>query len=331
MPPKVKTVAPADPATDGESSITHLQQQIIDFPVGSKHPLLGRVVTGHSTEGNCLFENEEENREMEPSNNSNQPSGDGNDSPATTLNSLPTGGGIVPLHQKSVAALLDAAKVARLKVLRLVQIKKALIILQNQTEEDVDIFTPEILAFDFDEEDTKSLLDLYIKEPKALITDIPSPKNGEPNFTFLAQNIVKLSKSISAEQAKTFADLINQVGDKNLKLTDVTDKDGRELIGARLISKAAFIGLTEEEAIKWESEFSLTKLAKYVTIIFGVKGGAEYKTLQDKIKEYVLPLDTSEGHIMNEAGEDRFLNTLFNIVESSNIDEYDTEEKQKKS
>ena len=103
------------------------------------------------------------------------------------------------------------------------QIKKALIILQNQTEEVVDIFTPEILAFNFDEEDRKTLLDLYIKEPKALVIDIPSTKTDEPNFTFLAQNIVKLSKSISADQAKAFADLINQVGDKKLKLTDVTD------------------------------------------------------------------------------------------------------------
>ena len=46
----------------------------------------------------------------------------------------------------------------------------------------------------FDEEDTKTLLDLYIKEPKALVIDIPSTKTDEPNFTFLAQNIVKLTK-----------------------------------------------------------------------------------------------------------------------------------------
>jgi hypothetical protein len=61
MPAKAKTAAPVDPTAAEESSNGHLQQQKVDFPVGSTHPILGRVITGHSAEGICLFENEEEN------------------------------------------------------------------------------------------------------------------------------------------------------------------------------------------------------------------------------------------------------------------------------
>lgn len=88
---------------------------------------------------------------------------------------------------------------------------------------------------------------MYINEPKQIVVSEPS-KSADISYTFLASNIIKLGKLISALEAKAFPDFINQLGDKKLKLSEVTNAEGRELIGGRLIAKAAFIGLTEEEA-----------------------------------------------------------------------------------
>lgn len=60
--------------------------------------------------------------------------------------------------------ILASANMARQTVLKGAGITKALSILQNQTENNVDILTSKILEFRFDGEDTRILLERYINE-----------------------------------------------------------------------------------------------------------------------------------------------------------------------
>lgn len=169
MTTRSKSSSTSVTADDAATLETHLRQEISDFPVGSKHPFTGKVIWGHDEEGNCLYVSEEVNPSDLPGDGANCNFEAGFGVPPTTHNLPPNGRENVINQPKSVEEYLEFANQARKLVLKSVEHKKALLILQNQPGDEVNISTEEILAFNFEPDNIRILLAMYIDEPKQLV------------------------------------------------------------------------------------------------------------------------------------------------------------------
>lgn len=109
MPARSQSGSTSTPAEDVASLETHVAEQKFDFPVGSKHPLVGKIILGHNLEGNCLYVLEEVNPSNLPAAGSNDNLETGDRVPLTTQNLPPNGRENVVNLPKSVEDYLKLA------------------------------------------------------------------------------------------------------------------------------------------------------------------------------------------------------------------------------
>jgi hypothetical protein len=126
-----RSKASTDPTPAEEAAIlaAHIANQIVDFPVGSKNLLSGKVVTGHDSQGNTTYAEDNIISNVNTDENAGDNSDDSIRLPATTSSSPLDGEEQNSVLPKSVEYFLELAQQARLGVLKDEEYQRALEIL----------------------------------------------------------------------------------------------------------------------------------------------------------------------------------------------------------
>lgn len=201
--------------------------------------------------------------------------------------------------------LLERANLAQQKQATEAKLKKALLILQLQTD-GINLEVPDIADMQLSLTEENILLNLYEANPS-------HTESGEQALR-LMEGIEKLGKTITPADAERLQSWSDRFSGEKVSLSKMIDKHAVFTIGTKVYSERKKLHISEYEALNWFTMWDHVKLADVVTKLWNKTTNTKHMTLDQAYDEFKIDLKSNSLHITCPEGEQEMLSNLNNLA-----------------
>jgi hypothetical protein len=163
-----------------------------------------------------------------------------------------------------------------------------------------DMISPQLT-----EEETDEMLQKFLVNPR-------SKESAEKSLKFVDE-IISLSPPITEASARELQNWSDKYEEETTPLSMLLDKEAIKLLSLLIHTQRADLGLTDDEAADWFTNWTHPKLAGIVTRLYKTNS-FKYKTIDIALESFKMDLDSRQLYILNTAEEQEKIMELHSLM-----------------